>query len=237
MAYGFHEVVIETEQHNLRLAQAPLEHLKTILSVYQSRMHVLSKESGIASLVVLRNEGRAAGSSQEHPHAQIFALPLVPGRLQAEVAAAERHFHERGHCVTCRMIEDEIFSRQRLIAENQDFLALTSFAPRFSYETWIVPTAHGHNFCELGEQKIQSLAHILKQVLSALDSIHGPCPNNLVLQTAPIASSNGVAQSFHWRLEILPRLTTPSGLELGCDVFIVPVTPEQAAAELREALQ
>jgi UDPglucose--hexose-1-phosphate uridylyltransferase len=135
------------------------------------------------------------------------------------------------------MIENAMVTRQRVITDNQDFVALTSFAPRFSYETWIVPTAHGHDFLELSERKIHSLADILKQVLSALESIHPSCPYNLLLQHAPIASSNGVARSFHWRLELLPRLTTPSGLELGCDVFIVQVTPEQAAAELRQVLQ
>jgi UDPglucose--hexose-1-phosphate uridylyltransferase len=234
VAYGFHEVVIETAKHDQHLARSTVQHLKTILTVYQCRLRTLSREAGIASLVVIRNEGRAAGSSQEHPHSQIFALPLVPGRLQQEVAAAQRHFYERGHCAMCEMIEH---NRQRIITENQDFVALTSFAPRFSYETWIIPTTHAHDFRELGQEKIQTLAQILKEVFSALESTHASCPYNLVLQTAPVDSSNDVARSFHWRLELLPRLSTPSGLELGCDVFIVPVSPEQAAAELRQVLQ
>ena len=44
------------------------------------------------------------------------------------------------------------------------------------------------------------------------------------------------ADSFCWRIDIVPRLTTPAGLEMGTGVHLNVVAPEQAAAELREAL-
>jgi UDPglucose--hexose-1-phosphate uridylyltransferase len=37
----------------------------------------------------------------------------------------------------------------------------------------------------------------------------------------------------HWHLELVPRLTRLAGLELGAGVFVNPLAPEQAAAELR----
>jgi UDPglucose--hexose-1-phosphate uridylyltransferase len=37
----------------------------------------------------------------------------------------------------------------------------------------------------------------------------------------------------HWHLELLPRTTRLAGLELGAGVYINPLPPEQAAAELR----
>ena len=235
-AHGFHEVVIETPQHDLRLGQASLRQLETILTVYQSRARILSGEPGVQNVVVVRNEGRGAGASQAHPHSQIFALPLVPSRLVDELAEAARRFNERGCCPTCEMVDRERADARRVVVENEDFIALTSFAPRFPYETWIVPTVHAHDFREADDRQLRGLASVLKQVLTALETVESSCPYNVVLHTAPVQPTIGGERAFHWRIEILPRLTIPSGLELACDVFIIGVTPEHAAEKLRAVL-
>jgi UDPglucose--hexose-1-phosphate uridylyltransferase len=236
-AHGFHEVVIETPQHELRLGQSSLQQLETILTVYQSRARILSGKPGVGSVVVLRNEGAAAGASQEHPHSQILALPLVPSRLAGELAEADRHFRERGRCPTCEMVDRERADARRVVVENADFIALTSFAPRCPYETWIVPRVHASDFRDADGHQLKSLASVLKQVLTALETAEGLFPYNLVLQTAPVEGSTEIERAFHWRLEVLPRLTTLSGFELGCDVFIVTVAPEEAAERLRAILK
>ena len=42
------------------------------------------------------------------------------------------------------------------------------------------------------------------------------------------------AEHFCWRIDIVPRLAEQAGLELGSGVALNTVTPERAAAELRE---
>jgi UDPglucose--hexose-1-phosphate uridylyltransferase len=235
-ARGFHEVIIETPEHDRRLAQFSRAQLETLLGVYRSRLHALSREPSVRSIALFRNEGAAAGASQAHPHSQILALPLVPSRLQGELAAAERHFHGQGTCLTCEMVEREVQHSKRLIHQNADFAALTSFAPRFPYETWIIPRSHAPDFGQTARPQLRNMASILKQVLSALESLLGPFPFNLVLQTVPMGEDGRAEGAFHWRFEILPRVTTPSGFELGSDVFIVSLPPEEAAGRLRSVL-
>ena len=41
-------------------------------------------------------------------------------------------------------------------------------------------------------------------------------------------------RSYHWHLEILPRLNVWGGFELGSDVYVNTVLPEQAADVLRQ---
>jgi UDPglucose--hexose-1-phosphate uridylyltransferase len=55
-------------------------------------------------------------------------------------------------------------------------------------------------------------------------------PLNMWLRTAPRG-----AEHFHWRIDILPRLTQLAGLELGVGVAVNIYAPERVAAELREA--
>jgi UDPglucose--hexose-1-phosphate uridylyltransferase len=230
-ATGAHEVVIDTPDHDLRMSEFPVSHLETVLEVYQERVKTLSQLPGVKCITLFRNDGSAAGASQTHPHSQILALPVVPAALSEEIERAERHLRTTSSCLTCQAI---VAAREehRVVLENAAFVAMTAYAARYSYETWIVPRAHGHDFrrCE----DLGPLAEALSQVLRGLEAVEGSLPFNLILQTAPVESA--AAGAFHWRLEVLPRATVPSGLELGSGMFIVSVSPECAAAGLRDAI-
>jgi UDPglucose--hexose-1-phosphate uridylyltransferase len=234
-ATGYHEVVVDTPQHGLWLGEFSLRQLHTALTVYRSRVTTLARLPGVASVLLFRNEGHAAGASQGHPHTQILAVPVVPPRLESELIEAERYRRQHGRCCACDLLASELASGHRLIAQNDHFVAITSFAARFPYESWIVPRAHRHDFGTAADDDIPSLAHILKEVLCALETIIGRFAFNLVLQTAPVDQESSAA-AFHWRLEILPRISVPSGLELGSDVCIVSVAPEDAARDMRGAI-
>jgi UDPglucose--hexose-1-phosphate uridylyltransferase len=235
-ARGLHEVIVETPEHDRRLVDFDPSELASVLDVYLSRLQVVSRAPGVRSVALFRNEGAAAGASQQHAHAQLVALPIVPRRLAAELAGACDYFRRRLGCVTCHAVEHESPDGHRLIAHNADFVAIASFAPRFPYETWIVPRRHQHDFRSAEAGQVRSLGSLLKTVLHALEGVLTPFPFNLVLQTAPVRSRQPVSRAFHWRLEIVPRLTTASGFELGSGVFIVAVSPEEAARRLRAAL-
>jgi len=67
---------------------------------------------------------------------------------------------------------------------------------------------------------------------------------NLILYTSPPIRNSitdeeiykGLDLHFHWHIEILPRLTTLAGFELGTDYYINPTTPEDAAKYLIEVI-
>jgi UDPglucose--hexose-1-phosphate uridylyltransferase len=232
-ATGVHEVIIETPEHDASPARLPAEHLAGVLTIYQDRLRVTGGAPGVQSVVIIRNEGRAAGASQPHPHSQVLALPVVHPRLAHELQVARQHFAEAHRCLTCDVIEHELKQGRRIVALDDEFVVLTSFAPRFPYETWILPRHHSHDFRESSERQIARCAERIRALLVAMESRLGAFPYNLVLLTCPMQTAHDDRQSFHWRFELLPRTTIPSGLELGCDVFIVSVSPEEAADALR----
>jgi UDPglucose--hexose-1-phosphate uridylyltransferase len=232
-AVGAHEVVIDAPDHDVTLTGLSRSRLAAVLGVYRERVRALAVLPGVKAIALFRNDGRGAGASQTHPHSQILALPVVPTAIRSEVTRAQALVGTEGRCPTCRSIASED-GRNRRVVQNATFEAFTAFAARYAYETWIVPRDHGHDFRDC--EDLVGLAGILQQVLHGLESVLGRFPFNLVLQTAPIEKQHGLEEAFHWRLEVVPRMTVPSGLELGCGVFIVAVPPEQAAARLRDAI-
>jgi UDPglucose--hexose-1-phosphate uridylyltransferase len=233
---GYHEVVIDAPDHR-RLSEFSVAQLEIVLSVYRSRIEWLSRQPGVESIWMFRNDGRAAGASQEHPHTQILALPLVPDRLRREIAAAAQHVKDHGRCPTCAILDREVPDGSLFLSENVNFAALVSFAGRFPYETCILPKAHGHDFAQMSSTEISSLAAMVGDLLRVMERALGAFPFNLVLQTSPVRQDASVARAFHWRIEILPRLSVPSGFELASDTFIVSLLPEDAATRLRAHLE
>ena len=68
-----------------------------------------------------------------------------------------------------------------------------------------------------------------KSLLRIYKSLYNP-PYNFLLHTAP--TTGEAKQSFHWHLEIVPRLTKVAGFEWGSGFYINPTPPEDAAKYL-----
>ncbi len=209
--------------------------IHSVLRVYQRRLCALSQEPGVRFASLFRNEGRAAGASQEHAHAQILALPLVPPRVASELDATERYFRTTARCFTCDTIARELHDGSRVVVKSDAHAVVASFAPRYPYEVWVLPRYHFHDFARVADGELVELASLLRRTLIGLESVLGSFPYNLILQTAPTVGGSH-EQSFHWRFEIVPRTTIVSGFELGTDIHIVAQSPERAALRLRQAM-
>ncbi len=86
------------------------------------------------------------GATLEHSHSQLIALPIVPDFVREEIDGARRHFAEKERCVFCDIIRQELAAARRVVQENADIVALAPYAPRFPFETWLLPRRHGARF-------------------------------------------------------------------------------------------
>jgi UDPglucose--hexose-1-phosphate uridylyltransferase len=57
---------------------------------------------------------------------------------------------------------------------------------------------------------------------------------NFILHSSPLHEKTG--DFYHWHLEIIPKLTQVAGFEWGTGFYINPVSPEEAAKCLKEAV-
>ncbi len=228
---GAHEVIVESPEHALDLDQLSLSGFTDCLKAYQSRILDLKQDSRFQYVLIFKNHGEAAGATLEHTHSQLIALPIVPDLVHEEIAGATRHFDEKEQCIFCHLIEQEIRDGQRIVAQNETFISLCPYAPRFPFEMWILPRFHAAHFESGDPEVLERLAAIFKESLSRMRIALDAPPYNFFLHTAPLTGQ--YEHRFHWHFEIMPKLTKMAGFEQGTGFYINPVLPEAAAETLR----
>ena len=230
---GAHEVIIETPDHQQTLAMLPEKSLESVLWAYRDRMLDLKNDKRFRYILLFKNHGEAAGASLEHTHSQLIALPIVPKRVREEVDSAKRYFTDKERCIFCDMIRQEMQAKVRVILENDHFIAMAPYAPRFPFETWILPKQHSSSFENNQSPIYAALAGILRQILARLDAVLDRPAYNFVIHTSPVGEE--INEHYHWHIEMMPKLTKVAGFEWGTGFYICPTPPEESARFLREA--
>ncbi len=230
---GAHEVIIETPDHNATLATLPEKRIEDVLWAFRDRILDLKKDKRFKYIMIFKNHGTAAGATLEHAHGQLIALPIVPKHVLEELDGAKEYYRFKERCVFCDIIRQEMDESVRVVAENEGFLTLAPYAPRFPFETWILPKKHESAFENSSSQTYEQLARALKNLLQRADAVLDNPAYNMVIHTAPV--QEGPMEHYHWHVEFMPRLTKIAGFEWGSGFYQNPTPPEEAAQYLREA--
>ena len=229
---GAHEVIIETPQHVNSMAHISVENIQAVLHTYKERMLDLKKDIRLVYGLIFKNVGDAAGASLEHTHSQLVATPVVPIRIEQEMNGSKNFYKYRGRCIYCDIIHQEIEDEERVVVNDEHFIAISPFAARFPFELWIMPKQHLTHFENIPPHLLPALAAISKKVFSKLErALSNPAYNTLVHSTPYNMEEN---EYYHWHIEIIPRITRLAGFEWGTGFYINPVPPEDAAKFLRE---
>ena len=231
---GAHEVIIESPKHLDMLADMSDEGIEQVLWAARERIQDLRQDRRFRYIIVFKNHGTAAGSSLDHSHSQLIALPIVPREVRDEVDGARVHYLAKERCVFCDILRQETRDGTRLIGENADVVAVAPYAPRFPFETWLMPRRHEAHFENSPRHEYASLARMLGDILRRINRALGSPPYNLLIHTAPIAEA-AAAEFYHWHVEIIPKLTKVAGFEWATGFYVNPTSPEEAAQVLREA--
>jgi UDPglucose--hexose-1-phosphate uridylyltransferase len=161
------------------------------------------------------------------------ATPVVPRLLRAKHAEAIEYFDRTGQCLYCVLRDRELAAGTRIVTTNDQYVAFLPYASHMPFETWIVPRFHQASFAQLGADRLDRLAEILKVVLLKLYTGLDNPAFNLTIDDVPRGDED--KEYFLWHIRILPRLSTPAGFELGSGMSINTVLPEHAAEFLSQA--
>lgn len=219
-----HEVIVHSPDHGAELEDLADGDLAEVLDVWRRRI-AAQLDDGAAAATLIANRGHGAGASLAHPHEQLLATPVVPPLLLDELLEFDRHRNRFGGCVLCQEAEE---AGDRGVLDG-DLVAWVPAASRFAGELWLAPAEHQADFRDADPA---ALAPALRAVLYAAAAACEGAPLNLWLHTAP----SELRGTFHWHIEIVPRVAAIAGFELGTDIALVSVAPEAAAAALRAAL-
>jgi len=233
-AYGYHEVIVESPDHDRILPLMTEQEILEILQTYCQRYQELRSDPRVKLILVFRNHGPRAGTSLAHPHSQLVATPVIPFHIRQKYDVAIRHYDDTGHCRYCDLVAEEKAVGKRVILETPRFLVFHPFASQVPFETWIAPKRHNPCFARIGFEERLELASVIRRVLRALhDALNNP-DFNLIVHTAPVEDED--KPYFLWHIEVHPRLTTPAGFELGTGIYINTAIPEDTAAFLKPTL-
>lgn len=228
---GRQEIIVEHPDSAMTLDRMPPEHLVEVLRLYRDRLALLAGSAGIRHVQLTRSEGEAAGALYAHPHAVVLGVPIASRWVEEEFDVARAYHEAAGSCIFCDVIREELAERERVVTFNDAFVALAPFAAKTPFETWILPRRHSATFSSVTGNALPELADLLQTVLRAINSALDHPPFNLLMHTLPAPDD-----SYHWHIEILPRLTRQAGFDWSKGFYVNPTPPEDAVRFLREAL-
>jgi UDPglucose--hexose-1-phosphate uridylyltransferase len=224
-ALGAHEVIVNAPDPVSSLAELDPEQVETAMSVWRERMR---QHAQSAYVHVIVNEGKEAGASLPHTHAQLYALPFVPAQVARErerfTAYSDR---TQGRNLLEDLLQEEVRRRERIVTIDDEAVALCPFGARVPFHLQIVPRRPAARFSDDGPLGARLLHDTLVRLGAALGSLP---PLNMWVRTAPRD-----AERFCWRIDIMPRLAQLAGLEIGTGVHLNVLAPEAAAERLRDA--
>lgn len=227
---GYHELVV-TRDHRKQLANLDKLEVAEVLDAYQERYIDLMNKPSVNYIEIFHNHGKEAGASIAHPHSQIMAIPVVSPYVSLELEGAERYHRNNRKCVYCTIGEWESEHGERVVLENDDFLAFCPYSSRAAFEVWVMPKKHKSYFERLTDAEKISLAEVFQGALNRIYKGLDDPAYNFYIHTSPCDGKD--YPHFHWHIEILPRTSVWAGFELSTGIEISTIQPETAAEYLR----
>jgi UDPglucose--hexose-1-phosphate uridylyltransferase len=229
--FGFHEVIVESPRHNQTLPELDAPHAALLMQAYRDRYRALSRETHVKMIIIFKNNGMAAGTSLEHPHSQIVASPVVSAYVEKKSEIAGSYHNRTSRCLYCEINRWEIESESRLVFDFDKFVVFHPFASRYPFEMWISPKKHQASFGDIDPVDMPELGKVLQESIRKMDSALAKPDYNCILHSAPVDEEN--AEYLHWYIQIVPRISTEAGFEMGSGIYINTSIPEDAAKLMR----
>lgn len=232
-AFGHHEILVESPNHNEHPGVARISQLIHAIDAALDRVRDFSRDPYVKFTLIFRNHGIDAGASLSHPHMQLAATPMIPRTIKEELDASEKIWREKKVCVFCDILKKES-EGPRFIWQNDGFLVFAPWASINPYEFWIFPKIHQPTPLDMTNEQKSNLAEALKASLGGLRNLLNDPPYNFGFHIAPY---QGIFDYYHWHIEVYPKIAIWAGFEKSLAMYINTVQPEDAAENMRGIIQ
>jgi UDPglucose--hexose-1-phosphate uridylyltransferase len=236
--FGICKVICFSPQHNLTLPQMSIGAIEQVIELWQREFKDLSSNPSIRYIQIFENKGEIMGCSNPHPHGQIWASSSIPLELVKETTQQKNYFEKQQISLLSSYLNLELQKRERIVLENEDFVALVPFWAVWPYETMIISKRHVQNITRFNDQEITSLAIILMQLTAKYDNLFTiSFPYSAGMHQSPV--NNGEHPEWHWHMHFYPpllRSATVKKFMVGYEMLANPqrdITAEAAAEKLR----
>lgn len=236
---GVCRVICFTPRHDLTLARMSLEEIGRVIDVWTAQTVELGARDDIAAVQVFENRGAMMGASNPHPHCQVWATSSLPNEMVKETAGQARYREAHGSCLLYDYLKLEGDAGERIVFENDHFVALVPFWAIWPFETMILPRRHAGSLDELTDGERAALADALSRITIRYDNLFKtPFPYSMGFHQKPTDGEPHPEWQMH--LHFYPpllRSATVRKFMVGFELLGTPqrdISPEAAAARLRE---
>jgi len=235
---GICRVVCFHPDHALTLARMEIADISRVVKAWTSQSEELGQRAELNYVQIFENRGAMMGSSNPHPHGQIWATSHVPDEPHAELVAQQEYRAAHGSCLLCDYGEREAALAERIVCENEEFVALVPFWAVWPFETLILSRRHVGSLTQMDNAQQAALADILKRLTTRYDNLFETSfPYTMGLHPAPC---DGLAHpEWHFHAHFYPpllRSATVRKFMVGFELLGMAqrdITPESAAERLR----
>jgi UDPglucose--hexose-1-phosphate uridylyltransferase len=235
---GICRVVCFSPQHNLSVPDLSNDQMVAVVQTWIGQTVELGQRANVSYVQVFENKGAQMGASNPHPHCQIWATEHLPNEPAKELATQKAHYSHEGTCLLCDYLQAEKEAGERIVLENDRFIALVPFWAVWPFETMVLPKRHIATLPELTKPEIGALADILQRLTTRYDNLFKiSFPYSMGFHQAPFNS--GSHPEWHLHTHYYPPLLRSAAVRkfmVGFELLALPqrdVSPEGAAERLR----
>ena len=236
---GLCRVICFSPRHDWALPDMPLLDIRRVVDVWAEQTREIGALDFIQYVQIFENKGAAGGASNPHPHCQIWASEHIPTDLAKESRSTSAYRDEHGTCLLCDYVALELEQRERLVLENEHFVALVPFWAVWPFETMVLPRRHLGALPELTDAESDALADLIKRLTTRYDNLFEvPFPYSMGWHQSPTDGAAHLESHLHAHyFPPLLRSATVRKFMVGYEMLANPqrdLTAETAAARLRE---
>ena len=234
---GVCRVVCFSPRHDLTIANMQPADLRLVVDVWAEQFAELAAMPLIGYVQIFENRGAMMGASNPHPHCQIWSNHAIPNEVAKETAAQEAWHSAKATCLLCDYVRLEQASGERVVEENEHFLALVPFWAVWPFEIMVLSKRHMAAIDELADVERDGLADILKRTTARYDRLFQVSfPYSFGFHQRP---THGAHDEWHLHAHFYPpllRSATVRKFLVGYEMLATPqrdITAEVAAERLR----
>ncbi|MCK3655563.1 galactose-1-phosphate uridylyltransferase [Pasteurellaceae bacterium Macca] len=236
---GLARVICFSPDHSKTLPELSLEAIRGVVDTWNHQLSELGKD--YLWVQAFENKGSMMGSSQPHPHGQIWANSFLPNEIAKKEQNLHRYFTQHQSNLLLDYARSEQQQGVRTVTETNHWIAVVPYWAAWPFETLLMPKKRViRRMDELTEEEKSDLALAIKKLTCRYDNLFQCAfPYSMGWHFAPFFKDDRPID--HWQLHAyfyppLLRSATVRKFMVGYEMLAEAqrdLTPEQAAERLR----
>jgi len=236
---GICKVVCFSPDHSLTLPLMEEDDITKVIQMWKKEYLELGSGENINYVQIFENKGAIMGCSNPHPHGQIWSQSSIPTEVSKKSVKFKEYWKENQRSLLSDYLKQELETRERILEENEHFVALIPYWAVWPFEAMIIPKKHLQHIGQLNEAEEKSYAEIIKKLTIKYDNLFETSfPYSSGIHQIPTDGND--YPEWHFHMSFYPpllRSATVKKFMVGYEMFAGPqrdITAEQAAKRLNE---